>query len=64
MMRPSGNTMICVPGRTNLDKEDTSGPESAAASGKVMLVKGLLAWTNFPATYESVSEDRVVPIIP
>ena len=50
IMKPIGNTMICIPGSTNLDKEDTSGPESAAASGKVMLVNDLLDWTNSPAT--------------
>lgn len=60
MMSPVGKTMILVPGRTNADAEEIIGDARALASGSVILVGVAPVCASWPATYDMVSEDRLV----
>lgn len=60
IMRPVGNIPSVVPGRTNGVAALTTAASFELASGTVILEGELLGSTSRPATYEIVSEDRVV----
>lgn len=59
-MSPIGKIPRVVPGRTNGVAESTTSASWELASGTVILLGLLLGSVSRPATYEIVSDDRVV----
>lgn len=60
IIRPVGNIPSVVPGSSNGVAESTTSASCELASGTVILT-GLLFWSaSRPATYDIVSDDRVV----